>query len=102
MKIVECWEVLSWDGGERHNHKFFLLDPAEAERWKREHVHDSIRHRVFEFFDTVSEAEDNETVKVRERALAKLTAQERKALGFGLGESVFPKKLHWSEKKISP
>lgn len=82
MQIVECWEVLSWDGGDRHNHAFFLLNKESADAWQQAHKHDVIRHRVFEFFDTVREAQDNQTEKVRERALARLTAQERKALGF--------------------
>ncbi len=82
MKVVECWEVLSWDGGERHNHKYFLLSEAEAETYKVANKHDIVSKRVFTFFDSIAEAEDNTMQKIRERALAKLSAVERKSLGY--------------------
>ena len=38
--------------------------------------------RTFVIFDSLAEMAENQTEKVRERALAKLTPLEKKALGF--------------------
>jgi len=83
MQVVECWEVRSWDGGDMYNHKFYLLSEAEAQAYKAVNKNDSVsKKQIFTFFDTVAEAEDHSMQKVRERALAKLTSLERKALGY--------------------
>lgn len=39
--------------------------------------------QVFTVFDTVAEFEDNSRAKIRERALAKLTTEEKIVLGIG-------------------
>ena len=83
MKIVECWEVRSWVGGDVHIHKFYLLSEAEAQAYKAVNKNDSVsKKQIFTFFDTVAEAEEHSMQKARERALAKLSALERKALGY--------------------
>jgi hypothetical protein len=48
----------------------------------KKNKYDYIRPFNFTVFDTIEEAEDNDTAKVKERALAKLSTMERKALGF--------------------
>jgi hypothetical protein len=71
-----------WDGGSNHNHKFYVATEEEAKRWMEKNKYDYIRPFNFTVFDTIEEAADNDIAKVKERALAKLSTMERKALGF--------------------
>lgn len=80
MQTFEYWEVTeSFDKYATHIANF-----ATEEEAKRvgTGVYRSVQKRVFVLFDSKEEFVDNEREKVRARALAKLTAQERQALGF--------------------
>ena len=82
MKVLNLWSVQVWDGGDRHNHKFYLTSKEEAEKYKAANKYDEIYEKQIEIFDTLEEWADWNTGKVKERALSKLTAEERRALGF--------------------
>lgn len=43
----------------------------------------SVRKQIFTIFDTIEDFENNTREKIRERALAKLTAEEKMVLGIG-------------------
>ena len=82
MQVISCWDVQVWDGGDRCNHKFFVATKEEAEKWIKANTYDSIYERKFEIYDTVEEYLEGTSKETKERALAKLTQIERKALGF--------------------
>lgn len=82
MQTIEAFDVRSWDGGDRHNHAFYLTNKEEAEKYKKTHIHDTVTPVTFLFFDTLEEAAENSREELRKRALSKLTAAEREALGF--------------------
>lgn len=81
MKQFEVYDIQQWDGGERHNHKFYLASKEEAEKYIAENKYDRFDHKVLVVFDTVEEAKDNDLKTVRERVIAKLTPLERRAMG---------------------
>ncbi len=82
MQVLNLFSVCVWDGGDRHNHKFYLTDKAEADKYLEKNTYDSVHPVEIVTFDTLEEWTEWNTGKVKERALAKLTAEERKALGF--------------------
>lgn len=87
MKVIPVIEVRSWDGGNGHRFAFYLNNTDGAgthavREWEAKNPHDYIRETEIVLFNTVADYEEFKSGKVRERALAKLTAEERKALGF--------------------
>lgn len=81
MKIIKCWDIQVWDGGERHNHKYYVATKEAADGWKTKHKYDIINEREIVILDDLIELEEYENGELRKRALAKLTEQERKVLG---------------------
>lgn len=81
MKVIECWAVYEWDGGERHNFEFHLATKEEAEKYKAKHKHDDVVPVVLTIFDSVEESEAHSHKALRKQAIAKLTPLERQALG---------------------
>ncbi len=82
MQVIECYSICVWDGGDRHNHKFYVKSEDEAKKWKAKNKYDEYYKVTLCVFETLEEAAENDTKKLRERALAKLDPMERKALGF--------------------
>jgi hypothetical protein len=80
MKMI-VYSVQIWDGADRHNHKFYLSSKAEAEKYVAKNTYERFSEVQLEIFDTIEEAEGAQVEKVRERALKKLTDEERRALG---------------------
>lgn len=82
MQVLKLYSVQVWDGGDRHNHRFFLTSKAEADRYIKDNKYDTVFEQTIEIFDTLEEWKEWNTGKVKERALSKLTAEERRALGY--------------------
>ena len=82
MQVLKLYSVQVWDGGDRCDHKFYLTSKEEAEKYKAKNKYDNIAEVNLEIFDTLEEWADWNTGKVRDRALAKLTPEERRALGY--------------------
>mgnify|MGYP000491143943 CR=1 FL=1 len=82
MKTFTCWDVRQWDGGDRYNHAFYVATKEEALAWKVSNKHDNIAELTFTIFDSLDEYEESKSEETKQRALAKLTPIERKALGF--------------------
>lgn len=82
MKTFTCWDIQVWDGGDRCNHKFYVASAVEANRWKQLNKFDNVDQREFEIFDSIEEYKESRSEETRQRALAKLTLVERRALGF--------------------
>lgn len=81
MQQLEVYDIQVWDGGDRHNHKFFLSNKAEAQKYVEKNRYDRFDTRVLIIFDTLEEAGENELKLVRERVIAGLTHLERRAMG---------------------
>jgi hypothetical protein len=82
MRTIEAFDVRIWDGGEHHNHSFYLTSKEEADKYIAENKFDLVKPVTFVFFDTMAEASEFSREKLRERALSKLSEEEREALGF--------------------
>jgi len=82
MRVIKVYSIREWDGGSMHNHKFYLTNKKEAEKYKAANTYDTVSEQTIEIFDTLDEWTSWNTGKVKERALSKLTAEERRALGF--------------------
>ena len=82
MKIIEYWEIMAWDGGDRHvKTGISFASEEEANRYLETRNHDYAQRHRTEAFDTLDEYESIRSGKVREEALAKLTDLEKRALG---------------------
>lgn len=81
MIEIECYSIEVWDGGDRHNHKFYVKSEAEAKKWKEKNPHDYYHKKTFIVFDTLEEAEANDLATVRKNVIARLSTIERRALG---------------------
>lgn len=57
-------------------------DPVVANAVKGNDMYRSVYKQTLTIFDSVEDFENNTRDKLRERALAKLTVEERNALGF--------------------
>lgn len=82
MQIIKVYDMYSWDGTDRTKHAFYLTDKAEAEKWVKGYKHDSFNETTIELFDSIDERQEWLNNRLKEKALAKLTPDERKALGF--------------------
>lgn len=81
MQIIKCWDIQVWDGGERHNHKYFVATKEAADQWMAKNTYDSVWEREFIILDNFAELEEYRNGEMRKRALAKLTEEDKKVLG---------------------
>lgn len=79
MKTIEYWEVTeSFDRDTKHIANF--INEVDAKECAKG-VYRSVYKKVFTIFDSVEDFENNTREKIRARALAKLTPEEKIALG---------------------
>ena len=88
MKVIKCWDIQVWDGGDRHNHKYYVSTKEAADAWIAEHKYDAIYERELVILDSLTELKDYESGELRKRALAKLTKEEKMILGLSDRSSV--------------
>lgn len=81
MKIIKCWDIQVWDGGDRHNHKYYVATKEAADEWKFRNKFDEVYEKEFVILDSWDELEEYKNGELRKRALAKLTEEERIVLG---------------------
>jgi hypothetical protein len=81
MQIINFWDIQVWDGGDRHFHKHYVSTKAAADAWMSKNPYDLIQEVELVIFDDMDELQDHANGEVRKRALAKLTAEEKIALG---------------------
>lgn len=79
--VIDCYDVRGWSSGSIHNHKFYVASKEEADKWKAENKFDDVYPFQLVVYDTIEDALEGDTEKIRERALAKLSPSEIKALG---------------------
>lgn len=81
MKIIKCWDIQVWDGGDRHNHKYYVATKVAAEEWVAKNKYDTFYEKEMVILDDLTEVEAYKNGELRKRALAKLTEEERIVLG---------------------
>lgn len=81
MQVIKCWDIQVWDGGERTVHKYYVKTKEAADEWKANNTYDSVYEREFVILDSYDELMDYKTGEARKRALAKLTDEDKIALG---------------------
>jgi hypothetical protein len=82
MKTIEYWEVTeSYDRDSKNIGNFSDEQVANHFSGGKNSMYRSVHKRVFTIFDTIEDFENNTREKIRERALAKLTVEEKTALG---------------------
>ena len=81
MKVIKCWDILVWDGGERHNHKYYVATKEAADEWIAKNKHDLAYEKEFVILDSYAELMDYRSGEARKRALAKLTEEDKIVLG---------------------
>lgn len=81
MKIIKCWDIQVWDGGDRHNHKYYVSTKETADEWMKKNTYDTVYEKEMVILDSWDELQDYKNGELRKRALAKLTEEERIVLG---------------------
>lgn len=81
MKIHKVWDIQVWDGGDRHNHKYYVATKEAADEWIEKNKYDMIYEKEIVILDSWDELQDYKNGELRKRALAKLTEEERIVLG---------------------
>lgn len=82
MKTIEFWEVSScYDRDVTHIGNFTNETTADTVAGGKNKVYCSVYKKTFTLFDSVDDFENNTKEKIRARALAKLTVEERAVLG---------------------
>ena len=82
MRTIEYWEVTEcYDRDSKLIGNFSDEQVAHHFGSGKNSMYRSVHKRVFTIFDTIEDFENNTREKIRERALAKLTTEERIALG---------------------
>ena len=81
MKIIKCWDIQVWDGGDRCNHKYFVATKEAADAWMAKNKFDSVYEKEFIIFDDLAELDSYRKGELRKRALAKLSEEDIAVLG---------------------
>lgn len=81
MKIIKCWDIQVWDGGDRHNHRYYVATKEAADEWKAKNKFDEIYEKEFVILDSYAELMDYRSGEARKRALANLTEEDKILLG---------------------
>lgn len=81
MKIIKCWDIQVWDGGDRHDHKYYVATKEAADAWMAKNKFDTVYEKQFIILDSYEELMDYRNGESRKRALAKLTEEDKIALG---------------------
>lgn len=81
MNIIKVWDIQVWDGGDRHHHKYYVSNKETADIWMERHPQDWVSEFELTMFDTIEQLDDIISGETRKRALAKLTKEDKIALG---------------------
>lgn len=81
MKIIKCWDIQVWDGGDRHNHKYYVATKEAADAWVANNKYDMVYEHEIVILDDLAEVEAYKNGELRKRALAKLTEEDKIVLG---------------------
>ena len=82
MQIHTVYQVDFTDGDRYCRFGFYLSDKQEADTYKKSNIYSYVTEEEIIIFDTVDEYTQHKSEETKARALMKLTAEERVALGF--------------------
>lgn len=81
MKIVKCYSVQVWDGGDKHYHRYYVASKEEADKHMATNKYDHVTPVTIVIFDSYEEYLSSKKGELRKQALAKLTEEEKHILG---------------------
>jgi hypothetical protein len=81
MQIIKCWDIQTWDGGDRHNHRYYVKTKEAADAWMAKNKYDMVFEHEFVILDSWDELQAFKDGELRKQALAKLTDAEKVVLG---------------------
>jgi hypothetical protein len=82
MKTIIYYEIMRWDGGDLHNASgVCFFSKEEANEFLGDNRYDLIRENTVVVYDSVEEYYAVTSAETKQRALAKLTDVEKRALG---------------------
>ena len=81
MKVIKYWELGYSDDGGGFKHHAYLATREAAKEWQKQHIWGSVREKEIVILDDLRDLEEYNNKKIRDGALAKLSPEERKALG---------------------
>lgn len=84
MQVMNVWDYQVWDGGSYQNHKayFDATTVSDQDAKNLAGKYDSMDAKEIIVYSSIQEYQDELNGVVKKRALAKLTIEERKALGY--------------------
>ena len=80
MQYIEYWEVTE-DFDRSSTHVASFKSKADADALKGKSMYRSVGRRNIIIFESLQDYEENNKAKIRKRAIAKLTPEEREVLG---------------------
>lgn len=78
-RIIECFDVHRWDGGDRNVHYCYMLNEKDAKEVASKHG--SYFKCTFVVHETVEDLQHWNSGELKRQALEKLTTAEKIALG---------------------
>ena len=81
MKTITYYEIMRWDGGDRHNASGVCFSSKESANEFLDNSYDLIREKTAVIYDSVEEYTAATSEETKQKALAKLTDVEKRALG---------------------
>ena len=81
MQVLTLYSIQVWDGGSRHNHKFYMETEDAAKEYLEGNEYDIYSRVELVVYKDKQDVMTNTKEALRARALLKLTEEERYALG---------------------
>lgn len=81
-RVITLWSIQTWDGGDRHNHAFYVTSEEAAKGYLEGNTYDRYEKVELVTYISAGDARAGARECERKRALAKLSPSERRALGF--------------------
>ena len=82
MKTIEYYQYMQWDGGDRHyptEPRFFSKKDADA--YLADNTYDYFDKMTLVIYESLEDFQKENNIKARASGLAKLTDEEKQALG---------------------
>lgn len=82
MINLTYYVIRKWDGGAGHYDTDIAFESEfEADRFLKDNLYDTYRQRTLTIYKDAAEYHDGESERKKQKALNKLTEEERKILG---------------------
>ena len=81
MQVITLYSIDVGDGGSRHYHKFYMETEDAAKEYLKDNLYDAYHKVEIVVYKDKQDIIDNSKEAIKARALAKLTKEEKHALG---------------------